>query len=150
MSKNYKKQSGETFLSVILIALLKSLWWLISLPFKKKKGSTKISQSDRNFFIQKRNEIEDLLQSENDIELKHALLEADKLVDNALKLKGYSGETFADRLRSAEKSMNHEVYNSLWQGHKTRNIIAHETNANISGSEIIAATKKLLKYLSYV
>jgi len=43
-----------------------------------------------------------------------------------LKKKGYNGETFADRLRNAEKDINKNLYQNLWNAHKVRNQIAHD------------------------
>lgn len=144
MSKRYKYE--PTMAETILRAIFKALWFLISLPFKKGATKKGISLADRNDILVQRSKIESLLNSENEYELKHALMEADKLVDHVLKLKGYAGETFADRLRSAEQYIDSNVYQALWEGHKVRNTLAHEHDAKISKEELREATKKLLKY----
>lgn len=146
MSKNYKKSQPD-IITTIVVGLFKVIWFLVALPFRGLKKSRKISTDDRVYIINKRNEIEKLLQSESPIELKHAVMEADKLVDYKLKLLKYSGDSFADRLRDAEKTISKEVYNSLWQGHKVRNQIAHEAELRIENRELREATKKLLNYL---
>jgi hypothetical protein len=74
-------------------------------------------------------------------------MEADKLVDYTLKLYGYAGETFADRLRSAEKYIDRNVYQAIWWGHKVRNQIAHEHGNEIAAHELKLAAKNLLTYL---
>lgn len=133
-------------LEVVVVGIFKGLWFLIKLPFKgiqRKKG---ISAEDRNQIIIKRQEIENLLNSESEIELKHAVMEADKLLDHVLKIKGYQGETFADRVRSAEGDIDKRLYNDIWQGHKIRNQLAHETEYRIQITELREATKKLLEY----
>jgi len=148
MSKNYKNQ--PTVLEQIALAILKGLWFLITLPFKKTRFGLKrkrdLSLEDKNYIVSKRLEIEKMLKSDNSAELKHALFEADKLVDYKLKSEGYLADTFADKLRQKEGSLNRALYNEIWSGHKTRNIIAHEHEANVSDQEIISATKKLLRY----
>lgn len=147
-SPNYKgkRQPEKTVLEVIIVGIFKGLWWLVKLPFGGQKKKPGFSQNDLNFIRSKRGEIEGLLSSSSSIELKHAVMEADKLVDYALKALHYSGETFADRLRSAEGQINQDAYQSLWYGHKVRNQIAHETELQISDSELKRATEQLLKY----
>lgn len=143
--KHYKKNNQPTVLETIVVGIGRGLWWLVSLPFRKRGKRSGLNLEDQKYIIAKRQEIENLLSSENVIELKHAVLEADKLVDYMLKKKGYAGETFADRLRNAEKHINHTIYQSVWDGHKIRNTIAHD-NANINQQTLISATKKLLSY----
>jgi len=95
-------------------------------------------------------EIEKMLSSNRLIELKQALIEADKLVDHTLKLQLFSGATFADRLRNAETSINPSLYQVIWQGHKVRNEIVHEQGNSISNSELKLATEKLLRYIKSI
>jgi len=149
MSPKYKKYNQSDPLQLIVVGLFRLLWWIATLPFKglvrgKKKG---LSLNDRNYLASKRQEIERLTGSQSEIELKHAVMEADKLVDYAFKAKGFAGETFADRLRSAQSSLNPALYNELWQGHKVRNQIAHEQGVSFSDRELKEAVTKLLMYL---
>jgi len=148
----YKNQQPDV-LQTIVIGILKAIWWILTLPFKGirfGKVRTGLSVDERNYITSKRLEIEKMLNTENQIELKHAVMEADKLADYALKTQGYSGETFADRLRSAQSSLNPNLYNEIWQGHKIRNQIAHETEYRIGNSELKDAVYKLLKYLKAI
>lgn len=147
MSKKYYKNQGPTILETIFVGIFKGLWWLVSWPFRKKSKRKGISGSDQAEIIVKRQEIESLLKSDNDYELRHAVMEADKLVDHTLKLKGYAGETFADRLRNAQSNIDHQIYQSIWEGHKVRNTLAHEHDARISKDELKEATNNLLKYI---
>lgn len=145
-TKYYKKHKNQpTVPETIVIGIGKGLWWLVSLPFRKRGRRAGLSVSDRNYIIKKRQEIELLLNSSSIIELKHAVMEADKLVDFILKKKGYRGETFADRLRNAESHINHDIYQSIWNGHKIRNQIAHD-EGSIEKSILITAANKLLNY----
>jgi hypothetical protein len=105
---------------------------------------------ERSYLFGKRGEIENLLKSENPIELKHAVMEADKLVDYKLKALGARGETFADRLRESENRIPKATYNDIWQGHKVRNQIAHEHESRIMNQELREATNKLLVFLRMV
>lgn len=60
---------------------------------------------------------------------RHAVLEADKLVDFVLKRKGYEGQ-MSDKLKKAEKIFSN--INTLWSAHKLRNKITHEVGFEIS------------------
>ncbi|HOX40717.1 MAG TPA: hypothetical protein PK263_00815 [bacterium] len=150
MKQKYQNQQ-PTVLETILVGIAKALWWLIKYPFTKgKKGGCGITTADRNHIASKRQEIETMLRSENIHELKQALFEADKMVDHILKLKGYAGETFADRLRSAESYIDRNLYNEIWQGHKVRNQLAHEQGVGVRNNELRDAAGKLLKYAKMV
>jgi hypothetical protein len=144
-SKYQKNQ--KTILEIVIVGIFKALWWLVKLPFEKKKKSGGLSTQDKLGVIGQRQAIEKMLQSTSEIELKHAVIEADKLVDHVLKAYGADGDTFADRLRSSEKNMNPRMYHDIWEGHKVRNQIAHEQNLTISNEELKIATEKLLQFI---
>ena len=148
MANYYKKHKSNqpTVLEAIVIGIGRGLWWLISLPFRKRGQRGGLNQEDQKYVISKRQEIESLMQSENIIELNHAVMEADKLVDYVLKKKGYRGETFADRLRNAEPYINHDTYQNIWNGHKIRNQIAHD-DGQINRNVLTSAVRKLLIYV---
>lgn len=148
--KNYKKNQGPTLLEVIVVGIFKGLWFLVSLPFKKRGKKRGISGHDQAEIMAKREEIERLLSSDNEYELRHALFEADKLVDYILKLKGYGGETFADRLRNAESYIDQNTYQLIWAGHKVRNTLAHEHDARITKAELKQAVYDLMKYTKQI
>ena len=130
------KRNKETIEQKIVIGFFRGIWWLVTLPFKGLRRKKQLNLEDKKYIILKRQEIESYLKSENHLELRHAVFEADKLVDFVLKKRNYHGETFADRLRSAEKFTTPAVYNNIWQAHKVRNQIAHEDNAAISNQTL--------------
>jgi hypothetical protein len=150
---NYKKNSPKqyrnqpTVLETIVVGIFKAIWFLITLPFKKKGKKQGISAEDKAELISRRVEIERLSSSGNEIELKHAVMEADKLVDYVLQLKGYGGETFADRLRSAQQYIDRATYQAIWEGHKVRNQLAHENGVQVSQMELRQAVTNLLNYI---
>lgn len=63
--------------------------------------------------------------------LQLAIFEADKLLDHALKARGYGGQTMGDRLKDARGSFMNN--NAVWQAHKLRNRLAHEQDVRLSG-----------------
>lgn len=54
------------------------------------------------------------------------ILEADKLLDQALRERGFSGKTTADRMKQCQGKWTNG--NGVWAAHKLRNRIAHETD----------------------
>jgi len=62
--------------------------------------------------------------------LQLAIFEADKLLDHALKGRGFNGETMGDRLKSARGAFMSN--DAVWGAHKLRNRLAHEQNVQVS------------------
>ncbi|MBU0534904.1 MAG: hypothetical protein ABIJ82_02230 [Patescibacteria group bacterium] len=58
--------------------------------------------------------------------LKNALITADKTLDNALR-DMVDGETMGDRLKNAENMFDRNLYNKIWEAHKIRNNLVHES-----------------------
>ena len=80
-----------------------------------------------------------------------SVLNADKLVDQALRDRGFRGETMGERLKNATSSLSD--CNCTWTAHKLRNRIAHEPDANVTYEEAryaIACFKKTLKDLGAI
>jgi hypothetical protein len=63
----------------------------------------------------------------DDNDLKIAIMEADNLLEDALRFAGVRGNNLGDRLKNLKKT---DVPNldQIWQAHKLRNQIAHEAN----------------------
>ena len=80
-----------------------------------------------------------------------AVLNADKIVDQALRESGISGETMGERMKMAQKKFSDN--NSIWNAHKLRNRIAHETDVVVGYNEAkiaLACFKKALKDLGAI
>lgn len=58
------------------------------------------------------------------------VLNADKLLDQALKEHGVKGETMGERMKTARDSWSDA--NGVWTAHKLRNQIAHEPDVRVS------------------
>lgn len=57
------------------------------------------------------------------------ILEADKLLDHALKQRGFKGETMGERMKSATPTWKDA--NVVWRAHKLRNQVAHEQDIQL-------------------
>lgn len=76
---------------------------------------------------------------------------ADKLLDQALRDRGISGKTMAERMKSCQGKWTNG--NGLWAAHKVRNRLAHETDAAIDyerARQALVAYKQGLKDLGAI
>lgn len=53
-----------------------------------------------------------------------AIIDADKLLDEALKKRGFRGKTVGERLVAAQRHLSDN--DAVWQAHKLRNKLVHE------------------------
>lgn len=67
----------------------------------------------------------------DDNSLKLALLEADKILDEALRLAGFRGENLGERLKKLNDAQLPNL-NEIWEAHKLRNRLAHETDFKLN------------------
>lgn len=77
-----------------------------------------------------------------------AILEADKLLDKALKTRNFYGETMGERLKTAGKAHVFGKNEAIWKAHKLRNQLAHESDIQVSqmvAHRSLAAFKSGLK-----
>lgn len=74
------------------------------------------------------------------------VLSADKLLDLALKERGFKGVVMADRLKNAVQLFSNR--NDIWSAHKLRNRIAHETDVAVTyadARQALSSFKQALK-----
>jgi hypothetical protein len=63
-----------------------------------------------------------------------AIINADKLLDEALKKLRYRGKTMGERLVSAQRSLSDN--DSAWYGHKLRNKLVHEDEVKLKKTNV--------------
>lgn len=74
------------------------------------------------------------------------VMEADKLLDQALREKGLGGKTTAERMKQCQGKWTNG--NGVWAAHKLRNRLAHETDVRIDyerSRQALVAFKQGLK-----
>ncbi len=74
-----------------------------------------------------------------------AVIDADKLLDHALKQSGYRGKTMGERLVAAQRAISDN--DGIWYAHKLRNRLVHEPQVRLKKREAqkaLAAFKKAL------
>ncbi len=81
--------------------------------------------------IRKRwNTIEGYLKRQEEMSWKLAVMEADTLLDHALKSRGFGGQTMGERLKLA--AYKYPKIRDVWGAHLTRNKLAHEASYHLS------------------
>ncbi len=95
--------------------------------------------------------IESSLAKDNPASWQLTVMNADKLLDKALRERGFKGTTMGERMKSAQTTWKNA--NHVWSAHKIRNQLAHETDARITyelAARSLAAFKQGLKDLGAI
>ncbi len=101
---------------------------------------------DKEYFSSKWLEL--LARVKTDDGMALAVIDADKLLDEALKRRRFSGKTMGERMVAAQRSMTDN--DAAWFAHKLRNRLVHEANIKLKKKEAVRALegfKKALKDL---
>jgi hypothetical protein len=113
-----------------------------------KKGTV---QLDIDKYRSKWMAIEQGLKRDEPSSIQLAVLNGDKLLDQALKERGLKGETMGERMKAAKPHWSNA--NNVWGAHKLRNRIAHENDTVIGYDEArraLAGFKQALKDLGAI
>lgn len=109
------------FAAILIVAGL-----LFAVITMTKRG---VSQLDVDKYRTKWLTIEQQLKKAEPSTYQLSVLEADKLLDHALKARGFRGESMGERMKNAKESWSNA--NAVWGAHKLRNRIAHESDASV-------------------
>ncbi len=108
----------QTWLVILLVFIVFYIFLLAFIVYRRRALS-KFSEKDLYYI---RSHWVKIIDSFN-AHPKHAILDADKLLDFALKKHGFNGSLGEKLKKSGSKFSN---LNGLWNAHKLRNRIAHE------------------------
>jgi len=114
---------------LILILVVLLLLYVVFILIVRKLAK-EWSLTDRRFFDENWQRILDLH------DYKHGILEADKLLDEMLRKRGYQG-SLGEKLKKSAKQFSD--LNALWTAHKVRNKLAHELGYQLKEKEYRAA-----------
>lgn len=103
----------------------------------------RMSTLNREFYQKRWELIEELSQHESG--WVQAIIEADKLLDDALKKSGYKGKTMGERLASASRAFSNK--DKTWAAHKLRNKVVHETSVKLRPNHVTGSLKAFKKSL---
>lgn len=112
---------------LLLIAILiVAVVGVVYLAFATKRGPILDQTKYQTHWL----EIEHSVQKDNSASWQLAIMNADKLLDQALRERRFSGKTMGERMKAAQSTWKNA--NHVWSAHKIRNQLAHETNANVN------------------
>ena len=119
-----------TFLiAIIIVAVLV----FIAIMLTGKRGHHYNKEAYQTKFL----EIENRLKKENPASYAITVINCDKLLDKAMIEMGVPGKTMGDRLKRCGGRFTN--VNAVWRAHKLRNVIAHETDFEISYKQALNA-----------
>ncbi len=126
--------------AVILVGAL-----VLTLICANKKGRKYL---DVEYYRSKCLEYEHQLKRDEFSSYHLAVLNADKLLDKALTERGFGGKTMGERMKNASKVFSDR--NGIWNAHKLRNRIAHESDAYVTYDQARTALAEFRKALKDV
>lgn len=134
---------NQILIVIIIVAVILGGIFLIMLFAPESKGEKWKLQAKTNL-----NRIRGLTTSNDEIKLRSAVIEADKLLDFVLKSKRVKGSTLGERLKNSKKMFKTSAYNRVWEVHKLRNRIAHEMDFHPNENYLKASANSLLSEIS--
>ena len=126
------------FAGVMIIGVM-----LIAVIMLTKKGAVHL---DVDKYRSRWLAIENQLKRDEESSYHLCILNADKLLDQALRECGVKGETMGERMKAARDTWSNA--NAVWTAHKLRNQVAHEPDVRIGYDDTrraLAAFKQALK-----
>jgi hypothetical protein len=108
--------------AVFVFLLLRTIWRFLRRLFL----TPRLEGMDRRAIQSRWAEIERLTASGSEMNLKMAVMEADKLLDHALKALAIPGATLGERLKYA--AYTYPKIRNVWNAHRLRNQLVHESS----------------------
>jgi hypothetical protein len=136
---------GIILTAVLVLALLFLYFIYITTPKSGKPNKSGLYATNQSIQT-KWSEVQQMMQAGGPANFKQSIMEADKLVDTALKSR-VKGETMGERLKNARDLFTPNTYNDLWTAHKIRNRLAHEAEFEGLSSEASLAVRNFEKAL---
>lgn len=136
----------QTIGIVVFVLLVVGTLWMLAKKIRNFFASRSFDVSDRKGMQRRWAEIQAMLDQPGELNRKMAVLEADKLLDTALKSLAMNGETLGERLRFAQ--YKYPELRDVWWAHKVRNQLAHEASYHLDAGMAKRALKAFEKALS--
>lgn len=118
--------NGMTVLIFLMAILIIGAAIFISIIISRRGGKV----LDTAKYQQRWLKIESSLTRDNPATFQTSILQADKLLDMALKERGFKGQTMGERMKAAQSEWSNA--NHIWGAHKIRNRIAHEPDVHVT------------------
>lgn len=107
------------------------IFGILILILLSRFGRRIIRPLNRSYFDKKWSELLSRVKTSEGMTL--AVIDADKLLDEALKRKGYRGKTMGERLVAAQRELSNN--DGVWYAHKLRNRLVHEPDVRLRKNE---------------
>ena len=133
---------------MIILILLLTFGAVVYLHYHKKNTR----EIDKQFYADELKEIAQTIRVKK-VGPKMAVIEADKLLDLALKDLNVSGENAAERLKNASRSNMLKSPDNAWTVHKVRNKLVHEKHINVDikrAQNVVRAIENELHHLGVI
>jgi len=114
---------NSTFLAAAAVVLL--LLLIFGTNFLLRRKPKKLNQE---YYQERWQALQGMLKDKATWPL--AVIDADKLLDDALKRSKYRGKTMGERLVAAQRDISNN--DDVWFGHKLRNRLVHESNVKLT------------------
>lgn len=118
--------SNPAGIFILVAVLIAAVVGVVYLLITSKHGSQLNVQRYQTKWL----EIENSVTRDNTASWQLAIMNADKLLDQALRERRFRGQTMGERMKSAQKTWKNASH--VWGAHKIRNQLAHEVNANVT------------------
>ena len=115
--------------SLVIIGFIIFIVLAVGMLLYIGKMTRKRSGLDREDFQRRWKRIEGL-RAQGGAGWQLAIIEADSLLDQALKAAGHPGQTMGDRLKGARGVFRNN--DDIWNAHKLRNRLAHEQDIHLN------------------
>lgn len=108
--------------AVVLLLLVVAAGWLSRRPRKL----------NQEYYQHRWQQLQGLLKDQSSWPL--AIIDADKLLDDALKRSRFRGKTMGERLMTAQHAIKNN--DGVWYGHKLRNRLVHENDVKLKQHDV--------------
>jgi len=122
--------SVDTLITIVAVIVLLALIFGVNRLVRRKP-----KHLNRAYFQRRWQETQSLCSNKDTWPL--AVINADKLLDEALKRSKYKGKTMGERLVAAQHTLT--ANDEVWFGHKLRNKLVHEDFTKLKKKDVVAA-----------
>ncbi len=116
---------------IVIFLVIVIIFGIVALALLGRLGRRFAPPLNRPYFEDKWSELLNRVKTTEGMVL--AVIDADKLLDEALKKRGFKGKTMGERLVAAQRQLSNN--DSVWYAHKLRNRLVHEPDVHLRKSE---------------
>ncbi len=141
----------RTVALALIAAAVLFVVWLIVAKVRNFIFSLRFERSDREAMRRRWAEIEQMSHGSGEMSRKMAVLEADKLLDQALKALAMAGNTLGERLRFAQ--YKYPDLRDVWWAHRVRNQLVHEASYHLDAglaAKAVRAYRRALRRIGAI